>query len=134
MLRCWTERSLTRWPRTWMSPSVGMSRPAIRRRTVVLPPPLGPSKARSSPSLTEKVTLLTAATLPNRLLTFLSSMLMRPSWENGCFSLWLGAPLREFEGARLFPFQKRLDAQGEQRQQGEEAGHGERRRALVFVI
>jgi hypothetical protein len=35
------EMWLTRWPRMKRSPSVGISRPAIIRSTVVLPPPLG---------------------------------------------------------------------------------------------
>ena len=58
-----------------MSPSVGASNPAIIRSTVVLPPPLGPSNAINSPSLTEKETFLTAVTPPNFLLTFFNSML-----------------------------------------------------------
>ena len=58
MLRFWTETSLTRWPRIKISPSVGISRPAIMRSTVVLPPPLGPSNAINSPSFTEKLTVV----------------------------------------------------------------------------
>jgi hypothetical protein len=57
------------------SPLVGISNPAIMRNTVVFPPPLGPSKAINSPSLTENVTLLTAGTSPNFFVTPLSSML-----------------------------------------------------------
>src|SRR5260370_9024043 len=64
------------------SPVVGISRPAIIRRTVVLPPPLGPRSAISSPSLTEKVTLRTAVTWPKRLVTSLSSMLTRGEIRN----------------------------------------------------
>src|SRR6266704_2825342 len=129
-----------------MSPSVGISRPAIMRKTVVLPPPLGPSNASSSPSLAEKLTLLTAATLPNRLLTFFSSMLMprrrapgssrmhqRVS-RHGSSGLLFGGMLRQGVGPRLFPFQECLDAQRQQRQQREQAGDGESRGALVFVI
>ena len=76
MLRCCTDKSFTRWPRMNTSPPVGISSPAIMRSTVVLPPPLGPSKAINSPSLTENVTLLTAATSPNFLVTPFSSMLI----------------------------------------------------------
>ena len=95
MLRCCTDKSFTRWPRMNMSPPVGISSPAIMRSTVVLPPPLGPSKAINSPSLTENVTLLTAATSPNFLVTFFSSMLIcyqlstlpdyQPSPSRACF-------------------------------------------------
>src|SRR6266545_1123342 len=124
MLRCWTEMSLTRRPRMKMSPSVGISSPAIMRKTVVLPPPLGPSSATSSPSLTEKPTWLTAATWPNFLLTFLSSMLMRSG--RGV----LGA----FVIAFLFPFQEAFDPEGAQREQREQARHGEGGGAVVFVV
>src|SRR5882724_9344321 len=129
-----------------MSPSVGISSPAIMRNTVVLPPPLGPSNASSSPSLAEKLTLLTAATLPNRLLTFFSSMLMPRrrapgasgglewSSRNDSLSWWFGSVLSQGVGARLFPFQECLDAQRQQRQQGEQAGDGEGRGTLVFVV
>src|SRR6266498_3119658 len=118
-----------------MSPSVGISRPAIMRSTVVLPPPLGPSSASSSPSLTEKLTLLTAATVPNCLLTFFSSMLIRPvRFADSSFGLFFSSPLRQLVCARLFPFQECLDAQREQRQQGEQTGYRKRRRPLVFVI
>src|SRR6266404_5771469 len=138
--------SLTRSPWMKMSPSVGISRPAIMRRTVVLPPPLGPSNASSSPSLAEKLTLLTAATLPNRLLTFFSSMLMPRrrapgssrihQWESRHDSsvLLFGGVLRPGVSPRLFPFQECLDAQRQQRQQREQAGDGEGRGTLVFVV
>src|SRR4051812_3152331 len=46
------------------------------RSTVVFPPPLGPSNATSSPSSTVKLTLLTTAFSPKRLVTFLISMLI----------------------------------------------------------
>ena len=38
----------------------------IKLKTVVLPAPLGPIKVNTSPSLTSKLTLLTANTPPNR--------------------------------------------------------------------
>ena len=58
------------------SPAVGISNPAIMRNTVVLPPPLGPSRAINSPSFTAKDTRLTATTSPNFFVTSLSSMLI----------------------------------------------------------
>src|ERR1044071_3027871 len=118
-----------------MSPSVGISSPAIMRSTVVLPPPLGPSKASNSPSWTEKLTLLTAATLPKCLLTFFSSMLMRPvRLAHRSRPSRLPDPLGQFVGARLFPFQECFQAQRQQRQQGEQTGHRKGRRPLVFVV
>ena len=42
------------------SPASGSSRPAIMRRVVVLPQPLGPSNTSSSPSSTSKLTSFTA--------------------------------------------------------------------------
>src|SRR5438105_2707705 len=136
MLRWRTERSLTRSPRMKMSPSVGTSRPAIIRRTVVFPPPLGPSSATSSPSLTEKLTWLTASTSPNFLLTFFSSMLM--GWDAGpsrAGGAGCGLLRRRFsrrrrlervqllgQGVLLFrvPFQEGFNHQREEGQEGEQ--------------
>src|SRR5262245_9016043 len=50
---------------TRISPRSGRSRPATRRRVVVLPQPLGPSKVRNSPALASKLKSFTASTLPN---------------------------------------------------------------------
>src|SRR5882672_8427292 len=124
MLRFWTEMSFTRWPRIKRSPSVGISRPEIMRSTVVLPPPLGPSSATSSPSFTAKLTFLTAATSPNFLLTFFNSMLMR--FSRGV----LGSKIIAF----LFPFEKRFYAKRQQRQQGQQAGDGKRGGGIVFLV
>src|ERR1043166_2608687 len=134
--------SLTRRPRIKMSPSVGSSSPAIMRKTVVLPPPLGPRRATSSPSLTEKLTCFTAATSPNCLVTFLSSMLMpgRASCQDSesgsrfvVFGLSRGA-LSALVIALLFPFQEGLQTQREQGEQGEQAGDGESGGAGVFLV
>jgi hypothetical protein len=43
-------------PAISMLPPSGSSKPEMRRKVVVLPQPLGPSKAKSSPGLTEKET------------------------------------------------------------------------------
>src|SRR5258705_4788607 len=133
MFRFCTLRSLIRSPRMKISPSVGVSRPEIILNTVLLPPPLGPSSATSSPSRTEKLTRLTAGTLPKFLLTSLSSMLIQGSaaclWtfqprclqargkkRSGGFPLALGA----FVLASLFPFEHSLDGQRAQRQHGKQ--------------
>src|SRR4051812_37297741 len=121
MLRFWIAISFTRCPRIKMSPSEGISSPAIIRNTVVLPPPLGPSKAISSPSRTEKFTLLTAATSPNFLLTFFTSMLIR-SYSPGWFR-FVGRPLRQFIIPRCFPLNGGLHRQGQQRQDRQQARH-----------
>src|SRR3979490_2653104 len=52
----------TRSP-TLISPARGRSRPAIERRVVVLPQPLGPSRVNSFPSGTSNVTSCAARTI-----------------------------------------------------------------------
>src|SRR4029079_13678350 len=49
-----------------MLPASGCSKPAIRRKQVVLPEPEGPSMAKNSPSAISRVTPSTARTLPKR--------------------------------------------------------------------
>src|SRR3990167_2618801 len=48
-----------------MEPALGCSKPAIRRRQVVLPEPEGPSMEKNSPSWISMDTLSTALTSPN---------------------------------------------------------------------
>src|ERR1700752_4735609 len=48
------------WPSRMMAPAVGSSRPAIMRRSVVLPQPDGPSRQTNLPSGTDRLTLPTA--------------------------------------------------------------------------
>src|SRR5688500_7101659 len=76
-----------------ISPEVGISRPAIMRRTVVLPPPLGPSRATSSPSRIENVTSFTAVTLPNFFVICSIWMLTEDFWLEGLY------PIRRLTGA-----------------------------------
>src|SRR5262249_25321784 len=52
-----------------MSPDVGCSKPAIRRRQVVLPEPDGPSSAKNSPASISKLTSSAARTSPKWRLT-----------------------------------------------------------------
>src|SRR2546425_79043 len=56
------EEYTTRSP-TLISPARGRSRPAIERRVVVLPQPLGPSRVNSFPSGTSNVTSCAARTI-----------------------------------------------------------------------
>jgi hypothetical protein len=51
-------------PRSVISPSSGSSRPATRRKVVVLPQPLGPSKVNTSPRPTSSDARSTAWTVP----------------------------------------------------------------------
>src|SRR5258708_4792211 len=106
------------------SPSVGISRPAIMRSTVVLPPPLGPRRAINSPSLTEKLTLLTAVTSPNFLLTFLSSMLMQSVQSRRGL---LGESIVPFR----LPFDKRFNGESDEGQQCQHARESEGRRCAA---
>src|SRR5258708_34433257 len=57
-------RSLTTLPPIRISPAVGVSRPAIIRKSVVFPEPEGPRKTRNSPSRVSRLTLLTAPRSP----------------------------------------------------------------------
>src|SRR5262245_29060598 len=52
-----------------MAPDVGRLKPAIKRRSVVLPQPLGPSSTTVSPSATASETRSTATTSPKRIVT-----------------------------------------------------------------
>src|SRR4051812_6799900 len=60
-------------PRMRMSPDVGCSKPAIMRIKVVLPQPEGPRMEKNSPGATLKLTSLTAAYEPKRLMTLTRS-------------------------------------------------------------
>src|SRR4051794_22253120 len=61
-------RSATSRPSMRIEPDVGVSNPAIMRRSVVLPHPDGPSSTRNSPSPVTKSTPSTAWTSPSKVL------------------------------------------------------------------
>src|SRR5947209_3315828 len=67
--RAATGSSAMSTPATTTRPVVGRRYPVITRMVVVLPAPLGPSKPRTSPSLTSKVTSSMAVVRPKRRLT-----------------------------------------------------------------
>src|SRR5215470_2808190 len=71
-------RSFTRSPLIRISPASGAMKPAISRRRVVFPHPLGPSRVVICPSGTARETLATASTAPKRLLTSTSSTWASP--------------------------------------------------------
>src|SRR6516225_11601528 len=69
-----------------MRPELGCSNPAMRRNSVVLPQPDGPSSAKNSPLKTSSESWSTAAKSPKRLL-------MASIRNNGC-------ELRSVQGAK----------------------------------
>src|SRR5262245_38864786 len=106
----------------------------MTRRRVVLPEPEGPRRASSVPLLASRLTLSSAAKLPNRLVTLRMVMLM------GHFlSSIAGSVLGRFfsyrgQSARSdFVFQDNLDDQGYQGKQGQNRGEGKRRSRLVIL-
>ena len=70
---------VTSFPCSTIRPSSGTSKPAIIRRVVVLPQPLGPSSEKNSPSPMARFTSRTALALPKRLLTPSSAIATLPS-------------------------------------------------------
>src|SRR6202049_504806 len=70
--------SLIRLPSSLMSPWVTHSSPAIMRRSVDLPHPLGPTSTANCPSATSKLTPLITSTAPKLLRTFSMDMLAMP--------------------------------------------------------
>ena len=102
------------------------------RRTVVLPPPLGPNSATNSPSLTAKETASTAATCPNCLPTFFqfnAHATIGAGFRLGrAVTLTVSSPVQ-----LLFPFEEGLEAQRQQRQQGQKAGDGKAPRWTASV-
>src|SRR5262245_33637095 len=70
-------------PPTAISPERGRSRPAIERNVVVLPQPLGPSRVKSLPSGTSKLTSCAALTISPRSFGY---SVWRPSTFSTCVS------------------------------------------------
>src|SRR5436190_4226224 len=70
MFRWYGGRLLTSSPPISIDPNVGRSKPAMRRSSVVLPQPLGPTNEMNSPLSTSRETLRSASSLSNVLVTF----------------------------------------------------------------
>ncbi len=81
-------------PSRLTSPADGRSRPARRRRSVVLPAPFGPMIPTSSPRLTARSTPVTIGTAPARQLTPLA-------WRRAAAHRGLRAPRRWMRTIRL---------------------------------
>src|SRR5260370_4437174 len=67
--RRWGGTDTRSWPSSRMRPSSGISKPASRRNSVVLPQPEGPSSAKNSPGKISSDRPATALTPEKRLLT-----------------------------------------------------------------
>src|SRR5690606_28679258 len=107
-----TGRSVMSLPLNETAPMSGKSSPAMMRSSVVLPDPDGPSSARNSPGRASRLTLSSATKSPKRLVMPESVMLISMSR--------VGAVIA------VAPFQRAFQHEGDQRQQGEERGDGER--------
>src|ERR1700733_3535664 len=64
--RCAGEALVTSWPAMRIRPASGFSRPATRRKVVVLPAPVGPSSTTNAPSSTVSDRTETALGAPKR--------------------------------------------------------------------
>src|SRR5512142_1849772 len=106
---------------TAISPTRGRSRPAIERRVVVLPQPLGPSSVKSLPCGTVKVTSCAARTISPCSFGY---SVKRPS----TFST---VPLLSFLDAELPAQPLRDHHEGEER---EDEHHPERRELDVLAV
>src|SRR6185295_10171212 len=96
-------------PSMTICPSVGTSKPASIRSSVVLPQPDGPSSAKNSPSSMSRWASSTAVTEP-------------PKRFEMCWMEMMGLPLSMTDlllaGTRLEPHADRRDGQGDQDQHG----------------
>src|SRR5688500_9991956 len=110
-----TLRSLKR-----TSPASGHSRPAMMRKSVVLPEPEGPSSAMSSPVRTERLTVFSATKSPNCLVRSTASM---PIGGSGGVA-----------AAPKLPFKNRLGRKSDERERHEERGDGEGCNEVVLIV
>src|SRR5437868_12016784 len=82
------------WPRKVMLPALGTSRPETMRSTVVLPAPLAPISATSSPSRTSRETASRTRVLPRCRVTLLSESIGRLHAEVGLDDARVGTHVR----------------------------------------
>src|SRR5260370_1164070 len=106
---------------TLISPARGRSRPAIERRVVVLPQPLGPSRVNSFPSGTSNVTSCAALTIWPRSLGY---SVKRPATFSTRFSGSL--PDSEFLAQELGHHHQNKECQDKE--------HAERRQLHVLAV
>src|SRR4051812_20444424 len=104
--RRWGGTRVTSSPWMRIVPALGVSKPAIIRSSVVLPQPLGPSSANSSPRPIESVTPSTATTSPKRLVTSWISTLGSPC-QGGTTASGPGRQSRLAQNPRYLSFQNR---------------------------
>src|SRR5215212_955197 len=121
--RCSTGRLRASLPANRTRPPSANSSPARTRSSVVLPEPDGPSKPRNSRSSISRFTLSRTSVGPNRFL--------RPStW---IFTARLLVDSRN-RSCPETPLQHGLDAEGDERHEGQERGDCERGRKGVIVV
>src|SRR3977135_1011673 len=112
-----------------MRPALGTSRPATRRRKVVLPDPEGPSSAISSPARTFRSRPAMAAVSPKDL--------ARPSAVIAMATLRLSpesVPSGGGEGGAVVPFEEGRGAQGDEGEACQKRGDGESSDEVVLII
>ena len=88
-------------PSSRTCPSVGSSKPAIIRRSVVLPQPEGPRRVKNSFGRISSVTSLTAWKLPNHFL--MPCMPMAPPWAAVVRVSVIGSPFFDRRPSFLCP-------------------------------
>src|SRR4051812_33355195 len=110
-----------------MAPSVGRSSPAIKRSSVVLPEPDGPSSAISSPERMSSETSWSAGKRSNSLRTLVT----RTSIPNPRVKVsGRGLPLYRRRSA----FQAMVQHERDERQPGQKCGDREGAGCVVFIV
>src|SRR5215472_13971993 len=89
ILRSRGVKSLTTLPPIKISPAVGVSRPAIIRRSVVFPEPEGPRNTRNSPSSVVRLTSLTAPSSPSLKILVRFRVSTTATRRSRSFGIWL---------------------------------------------
>src|ERR1700741_2797782 len=119
-----------------MAPSVGFSRPAIRRSSVVLPEPEGPSSAISSPERISSDTSWSAGKRSNSLRTWTTRTSIRhprKRRKNGAaVAISVGAAGRYI--VAVTQFKQGLQHQRHQRKPGKQRGDGEGARRIILIV
>src|SRR4029077_6289998 len=112
-----------------MRPALGVSRPATRRRKVVLPEPEGPSTAISSPASTARSRPAMAGVSPTDLASpsaVIATATPRLAPES--------VPSGGGEGVAVSPFEGGLGPQGDEGEACQKRGDGESSDEVVLII
>src|SRR5690606_29005935 len=106
-----------------IAPAVGLSSPAMRRSSVVLPEPDGPSSAISSPDLMSSETSRRAAKRSNSLRTLCSETSIVASMLGRCGDL-----------VAIAVFENGFEQERHQRERRKQRRHGEGRDEIILVV